>query len=1172
MKPLRLIVICSLALVLGMSAARAQETVRTRAATHPDYGRIVFDWPYRVGFEADIADQVLTVRFDSALSTDLDRVVGLVGDYVRAGTLSDDGREVRFELTGAFGLTAFRNGNSVVLDLAGQSEAPVQAVRVRIGEHSAFTRFVFDWDAPVPFETRTDEGRIEVRFERKARFDIGAIARRLPEHLSGVAADQDGDATIFRVNSTRRHRLRTFTSGSKVVVDFVDLGADAEAPAAAPQQATPPPENAPRRLVTPEAPEPATDAPAPAAPAPAEPEKTAEPPAAPQPAEVATLPARSEEPALAASDRAAAPEETPKATPRAAPTDTETQAPEPATPAPGPEEAVSPAPAQAATAPQPQVPLQEDVEPVFLTFPWPQDVGAAVFRRAGYIWLVFDQVAPQDLERLRLEGRPLVSQIHQLPSENATVIRLRTDDDINPTVRREGFEWVAEFRRQPIQPRMQVAIRAEIDTETGPRLAFPADEPGSVAMVADPDVGDVLTVATLRSSGHGVRAQRVYPEFNILASSQGVAIESFSDNIEFVRTFNGFALSSPNGLHISALSPDAPVAKGPVLSTRRLFAPAAWMNGEGNASFVPSQQALLRTVIEVPIEKRNAARLDLARFYFARGRGQEALGVLSVVQRDDDKIINKPEFRALVGAASMLSGRLDQAMEYLADPRLDGFQEAALWRGATYAERGDWTKAAEQFSSADSLLRRYPNPLKSRLGLLRAEASIATGDIRSAGIWLNEVSNEFSRLGRSRRGDLLYHLGRVALARRDIDRATELWGELAASRDLRNAARAEYALVNLGLQQESLELKDAIERLEALRFRWRGDVFEMNVLKRLGELYLQALDYYNGLTMMRLAVTHFPDEPGAQALAEEMTSIFRALYVDGEADRLPPLRSLALYDEFRELTPAGTDGDYMIEKLADRLIDVDLLDRAADLLDHQLRFRLQGEEKARVGAKAAIVRLLDRDAPAALDTLSRTNFPNLPKQLEGDRRRIQAKIMFELGRNDEAITLLAGDISRDADMLRRDIHWREENWSEAAKVLQRLAGPPLKEGEIYAESRARYVLNWAVALRLNQDEPGLAHLRDVYGPAMALSPLAESFQFIASPSQAKGDLESTLKELAREDHFEAFLTNYRERLVRERTNRDENDGILSVPPAPPFVQQDVRVEETRAETDAPRAG
>jgi len=318
MRALRLLSLCGFAVLTVAAAASAQEAVRTRAATHPDYGRIVFDWPYRVGFEANVVDQALTVRFDAPLTTDLDRAVGLVAQYVRSGVLSPDGLEVRFDLTGAYGLTAFRNGNSVVLDIARQAEAPAQAVRVRVGEHSAFTRFVFDWEQTVPFEAEAVDGRITVRFAAKARFDIGAIARRLPEHLSGVAAELDGETTVFRVDSSRRHRLRTFRSGTKVVVDVVDMGgADGEAAETTPAQAAPPPENAPRRLITPQAPAQAkpADAQPPAKPAAAE---AAPAPAArpQQPAPTKTAETRPAVPAIADKpDRTAAPASEPSPRP-----------------------------------------------------------------------------------------------------------------------------------------------------------------------------------------------------------------------------------------------------------------------------------------------------------------------------------------------------------------------------------------------------------------------------------------------------------------------------------------------------------------------------------------------------------------------------------------------------------------------------------------------------------------------------------------------------------------------------------------------------------------------------------------------------------------------------------------------------------------------------------------
>src|SRR3546814_6755873 len=160
----------------------------------------------------------------------------------------------------------------------------------------------------------------------------------------------------------------------------------------------------------------------------------------------------------------------------------------------------------------------------------------------------------------------------------------------------------------------------------------------------------------------------------------------------------------------------------------------------------------------------------------------------------------------------------------------------------------------------------------------------------------------------------------------------------------------------------------------------------------------------------------------------------------------------------------------MLQKLADRLVNVDLLNRAADLLEHQVRFRLKGEERARVGLKLAVIRLLDRNAKGAVTALRESQTTDLPMGLEDDRRRIEAKAMFELGRNEDAVALLAGDISRAADLLRADIYWLAEDWSETAKVLPRLAGAPPAAETTYGQAQAQIVLNWAVALRLNNDE------------------------------------------------------------------------------------------------------
>jgi hypothetical protein len=59
------------------------------------------------------------------------------------------------------------------------------------------------------------------------------------------------------------------------------------------------------------------------------------------------------------------------------------------------------------------------------------------------------------------------------------------------------------------------------------------------------------------------------------------------------------------------------------------------------------------------------------------------------------------------------------------------------------------------------------------------------------------------------------------------------------------------------------------------------------------------------------------------------------------------------------LTPVGPNGDRIVRLLAGRLIHVDLLEQAAQLLQHQVDERLDGLSKATVAADLATVYLMD---------------------------------------------------------------------------------------------------------------------------------------------------------------------------------------------------------------------
>jgi hypothetical protein len=262
-----------------------------------------------------------------------------------------------------------------------------------------------------------------------------------------------------------------------------------------------------------------------------------------------------------------------------------------------------------------------------------------------------------------------------------------------------------------------------------------------------------------------------------------------------------------------------------------------------------------------------------------------------------------------------------------------------------------------------------------------------------------------------------------------------------------------------------------------------------------------------------------------------MDSTFQRLFLDGEADRLPPIEAVGLFYDFRDLAPTDSRGDEMIRKLADRLVGVDLLDRAAELLQHQVEHRLNGEEKARVGARLAVIRLLDQKPELALQALELSQAQPLAAALTAERSHLQARALADLGRYDQADKMLAGDVSRDAGLLRVDIAWRQKNWPAAVQTLTALLGDRDKDPAPFSATDRQIVLQLAVALSLAKDSAGLDRIRGLYAERLASAPEADAFRVLTNKVD-KDDTEfrDLASAIAGVNQLEAFMAGYRAKL------------------------------------------
>ncbi|QJE72999.1 tetratricopeptide repeat protein [Aerophototrophica crusticola] len=1021
---------------------------------------------------------------------------------------------------------------------AAVAPAPAAVVGVRGGIHPDYNRLVFDWTKPTEYRVSRDGNRVTVTFPVAATANLTPASRTRLARISGLTqTSRDGMLSVsFTVPDGAV--VRDSRIGPRVVLDVADPPKTAASPGQAvqPQQAASPAKAPPAQV--------AQQQPAPAAKPPTAEEQAAArrqaegaplfqirgnqqtPPVPGNPATAQAAPAPTPD---TASPATAAP--TPlmppnpgKGSPAAAPAPT-TQA--QAQPAPAAKVAAQPA-AGAPVAPAPAAEQQQAAQSVTLVFDPKIPAAAAVFERAGWLYVLFDREVPPGTAPAPGSVPGLTTPVEPVQVPEGAGFRLPSPALLEGRVQRDGTAWRVVLERPAGQAVTSLPVQADPDFALGARLVVQAEDADKVLTFTDPVVGDRLRVAPLPVPDNRVAAPERYAEAQLLPTLQGIVVRPLHDQLLVQPVREGVELTVPGGLRLSP-EEDVRVANPPpvVSEPDRLYDYKRW--GQVPADqYMRTRQARWDAMIAQPEAIRNRGRLDLARFYLANGMGPEALGMLALVQEKQPDVDRRAEFLAVRGPARLLSGDFKGGAEDLSAASLDAEPDTDLWRALAASGLGDPGRAHDLFSKHKELLSNYPELYFTRMSLAAADAALQRGQAEAAALVVDRLVRRGSHKG-PQAAAVNYMRGAVFAALGDTDKSEKAFQEALAGNDRLYQVRADMDLVDLRLKAGKITPKQAAEEMEKLRFAWRGDQLELAVQRRIGDTHVKAGNYAQAFDTMKRTISLFPDDPAAKEIAAQITRTFTDLFGKDGAAHLSPLEALALYEQYRELTPPGPDGDRIIQMLAGRLVEIDLLDRAGTLLDHQVQFRLAGEEKARVGARLAGIRLLDSRPEEALAALDKSEMQGLPGPLAEERRLLRARALSQTARSGDALQLLTADQSRPANLLRIDIAMRDKQWKAAAQALGDVIGPPPPAGQALDPQVVGLVVNRAVALSLAQDNVGLDKLRQDFGTAMEKSREATAFRVLTRPGEAAGlvDARTIQGRMAEIDLFRSFLDSYR---------------------------------------------
>lgn len=789
---------------------------------------------------------------------------------------------------------------------------------------------------------------------------------------------------------------------------------------------------------------------------------------------------------------------------------------------------------------------------VHITFPYKKEVGAALFMRDSTLWIVFDDTAPIDAATLQDAFVGFARSIEPTTIDGAQLIRIEMTDRFVSTMSPDGPKWIVTIGELVTDPTRPLSIGRQVHPDGSKSLDIPFGPVSRIHKLTDPHSEDAVIVVTGKGQARGFVKPHAFAELDALASIHGLALLPKVDDLTVTSDGILVSIGRPGGLAVSTLAEekkatlfDLPAALGSSVARKAAVIDFGEARNVDAASYWQTRHKLMTDVAQArDLPERVDRWYKAATFALAQGLGPETTGILDLVGKlaPEETVSNR--MVALRAGGEYFTYRPDRTLKLLERRELEDSPDAAVWKAMALSDLGRHADSVPEFAKGDAVIGSFPPVIQRRYALSHIASAIDLKDYTTARDLLARLDPSSVSASERARLDLLNALARDA-AGHALDAVT-LLSNIVRENKGPIAAEATYRLVQLQRREGLITLDQAIDRLEQLAVTWRGDEMELKTLRLLGQYSIERGNYRRAFEVMRVAEQVNPDSITSRQMTEEMQAAFSQVFLDKRNSDLSPVQALSLYYDYRELTPSGRRGDAMVRKLADRLVEVDLLPQAASLLEYQVKNRLRGAARAQVAADLALVYLLDDRPDKALFTLSTTRQASLPVAIERQRRTVEAKAMAESGNPDGALEVLMPLDGVEIGRLKADIMWSADRYAEAGAAYERTLGARWTDAMPLSDSEQLAVLKAGIAYTLSGDRMSVDRLRSKYTEKMAPTANGSAFDAVTGPIVASGsDFQSIVKSIANADTMKSFLADYRKRYLDVETG-DKPDMV--VPP------------------------
>jgi hypothetical protein len=728
-----------------------------------------------------------------------------------------------------------------------------------------------------------------------------------------------------------------------------------------------------------------------------------------------------------------------------------------------------------------------------ILLPFDSRVGAAAFSAEGLGHVVFDDSKAIDLAALKDD--PVFGSARIIVAPGSTHLRMSMAEGARLSLARQAEGWAVSVLNGQAD-RRAAPVRLHDGT-----LTVAMKQAADVVVLLDAQTGARLLVGTVHGHGDGVVIGHASPEFRLLPSWEGVVVSVISDRLALKATREGFALNAASGPPLSTLMQEGAQAalESAGTLTRRFDIPALSV-----AALRRRLLADIAAAAHAPRQARFKPRMAAAQDMLGLGMDREAAALLGAARMDDPSQEARPDAVALLAIARWLAG-LSEAegapagpgIAAIDDPGLGGSDEIALWRALLPARGTAGAQAARAAVLAADwrLLTSYPAPLRARLVARAADGMIEGNALGAAGELLAAAPD--LPLG-PERARLLAAQGKVAEALAAMD-------GLAGRADRRQAAFAVRDATELRLGAHLITPAAAAALLDKQIYAWRDPDFELERRLRIAALQMQAGAFRRALAGLRETGQSFPQAHDRVAAGE--AAVIGALVRSGGAVALAPLDLVALVEDNADLLGQGDVAASLTPVLVDKLVALDLPERADRLVAKLIGSTSDPVPRALLGVKLAGLRLDQNDPAGALAALDQTMGDALPPEMDQRRAVARARALAQLGEDGPALSLLAGREGVESWQMQAQLREKSQDWRGADAALQKLVQASVPASGALTDAQQDLVLRLASVASQAGDTATLRVLADGVARRLSPGPRASLFEALTvQPVRELSDL------------------------------------------------------------------